>query len=213
MTESEIQFNFKARYFTMGSPSSASQCWFVLHGQGQLAQYFIKKFECLEALGVVIVAPEGLSRYYLNGFNGRVGATWMTKENRLTDIDNYLNYLNSVYETVNIPANMKTTIVGFSQGAATACRWVTDGKIKFDKLILWGGVFPPDMNFEIGHNLLKQKKVISVNGSQDPFMTEEKFKEMRNLSERLGITPTEIHFDGGHDIDKDILLRLFTDYV
>jgi predicted esterase len=184
-----------------------------LHGQGQLAQYFIKKFESLEKHDAMIVAPEGLSHYYLNGFNGRVGATWMTKENRLTDIGNYITYLNSVYEALNLPPNIKTTVLGFSQGAATACRWVTDGKIKFDRLILWGGVFPPDMNFEAGHDMLKQKKIISVNGSHDPFMTEEKFKEMRNLSERLKITPTEIQFDGGHDIHEETLLYLFTDHV
>ena len=36
------------------------------------------------------MAPEGLSRFYLEGFSGKVGATWMTREDRLNDIDNYL---------------------------------------------------------------------------------------------------------------------------
>jgi predicted esterase len=208
MEQSEITFPYKARYFKLGEISgSTTQCWFILHGQGQLAQYFIKKFKSIERTGTCIIAPEGLSHYYLNGFSGRVGASWMTKENRIMDIDNYINYLNTLYENLLLPPHTEVTILGFSQGAATASRWVMNGNVNFKRLILWGGVFPPDMNFETGQHLLQHKEIFSVNGSDDPFMTNERFDEMRNLAARLNVKPIEMKFQGGHDIDEETLMK------
>jgi len=216
MSEQEIDFTFKARYFTLGNTSSAKKIWFVLHGYGQLAQYFIRKFNTLEAAGQYVVAPEGLSRFYLEDAatrsktgNNRVGATWMTRENRLQDIDNYLTYLDAVYHK-EVPASFKgeVNILGFSQGAATASRWVMNQKVPFHRLILWAGVFPPDMDFKKGNALLKQKEVIEVYGKQDPYINEERLKEVAALNEKLGIQPQVIAFDGGHEIDAATLQKL-----
>jgi predicted esterase len=208
MRQFEFSFAIKARYFKLGEISSTTKhCWFVLHGQGQLAQYFIQKFKSLESPTVCVIAPEGLSHYYLNGFGGRVGATWMTKENRLMDIENYICYLNTLLQQLSLPSQIQITVLGFSQGAATASRWVMDGKINCKRLILWGGIFPPDINFDNGKQLLHNKEIFSINGATDPFMTNEKFEEMRNLSERLDVKPTQIMFDGGHDIDQTTLMK------
>ena len=209
MTEHGISFSFQARYFKLGEISpNTEQVWFVLHGQGQLASFFIRKFRALQENKICVIAPEGLSHYYLDGYAGRVGSTWMTKENRLMDIENYIQYLNTIYikELTGTGFIGKTTLLGFSQGAATASRWAMDGKINFNRLILWGGIFPPDMDFEKGHELLNEKETYLVYGKSDPFLTDDKFAEMRNLSERLQIKPIEITFDGQHDIDEKTLL-------
>ncbi len=209
MDQFELTFPFKARYYKLGNITpSTTQCWFVLHGQGQLAQYFIKKFKQLESLGICVIAPEGMSRYYLNGYNGRVGANWMTKENRVMDIENYIQFLNTLYRSENIPTHIQTTVLGFSQGAATASRWVMDGNVNFKKLILWGGIFPSDMDFEKGSDVFKNKEVCSVNGTNDPFIKDEHFSTMRNISERLNIDVHEIVFEGAHEIDEATLSKL-----
>lgn len=155
--QKDISFTSKARYFISGEVTRHTKhIWFVLHGYGQLAAYFIRKFEGIQSSETIVIAPEGLSRFYLQDVTTRtqtgdnkVGATWMTKENRLTDIENYLNYLTQVY-TSEVPQNYtgKITLLGFSQGAATVSRWAADNRIKYNRLILWAGVFPPDMNFE-----------------------------------------------------------------
>jgi predicted esterase len=211
MKEQKINFEFKARYYQLGElNTSTKQIWFVLHGYGQLAQYFIRKFQVLADKQVCIIAPEGLSRFYQEGFYGRVGATWMTKEDRLTDIENYINYLNAVYDEVatKIQVNKPVSIVGFSQGAATATRWVMNKHINFEKLILWAGMFPPDMDFEDGGSYLSSKKISLVYGSTDPFLTEERMQEMKMLNEKLNLQPEIISFDGGHDIEQSILQQL-----
>src|SRR4051812_478081 len=105
MKEQDVSFPFSARYYKLNEiNASTRQIWFVLHGYGQLAQYFVRKFSTLAENDVCIIAPEGLSHFYLEELqasgrkNDRVGATWMTRENRLMDIQNYCTYLTSVYK-------------------------------------------------------------------------------------------------------------------
>jgi predicted esterase len=202
----EIQFNFKARYYKLGEVnSSTKQIWWVLHGYGQLSQFFIQKFKALTEQGICVIAPEGLSKFYLAGNGGRVGATWMTRENRLVDIKNYIEYLNTILQIENPTNKVPTTLFGFSQGAATTVRWAMDGKVKFDRLILWAGLFPPDMDFEKGAELLKDKKIIEVLGKQDQFITREKVEEMMKLNQQLKINPAIVEFEGKHEIDEGVL--------
>jgi predicted esterase len=215
MTEQKLNFNFEARYIKAGSLETAKEVWFVLHGYGQLAKYFIRKFSVVEQAGICIIAPEGLSHFYLEdiptraaGGSNRVGATWMTRENREGDIQNYITYLNSIYEKEIGTRKIKTTLLGFSQGSATVTRWALDGKVKFNRLILWAGIFPPDMDFMKGHEVLASKEVIEVLGKKDPFITQDKVLEFNRLSEALRITPQLIEFDGAHDIDSETLKKL-----
>lgn len=217
MKEFEVSFNFKARYYRLGEiTSDTKNIWFVFHGYGQLAQFFLRKFAPLQNSETCIIAPEGLSRFYLEDVasrsqtgNNKVGATWMTRENRLTDIDNYLTYLNQIFEKeIPIAFTGKITLCGFSQGAATASRWALDGNGLYHRLILWAGIFPTDMDFKKGAEILSNKVVIEVYGSKDPFLTDERLKEMTQLNKRLGISPTLVPFDGGHEINSETLLLL-----
>lgn len=163
-----------------------------------------------------MIAPEGLSKFYLEDVtsrartgNNRVGATWMTRENRLADIDNYLTYLNTIY-LKEVPQNFRgeITFLGFSQGATTATRWAIEGNAVFNQLVLWAGILPSDMNFETAHEKLKDKKIIEVFGKTDPYLTDERLKEVTSLHERLNINPKLIEFDGGHEINQDVLVKL-----
>jgi len=212
MQKEFTSFQFRARYHVLGNLSKNTRSlWFVLHGQGQLGQYFAKNFEPVVSEDTCVIIPEGLSRYYLEGFTGRVGASWMTKEERLTDIENYLTYLDSVYEQVLLnPLNNlgSITLLGFSQGTATASRWIITGNVHFNRLILWAGMFPPDLDFEKGTERLNDVEVLSVTGRSDQFLTKELLIEQKELSTKLGITPKEIQFDGGHEIDTKTLLRI-----
>jgi predicted esterase len=217
MKEQELHFNCKARYYTQGELNpSTKRIWFVLHGYGQLAKFFISKFKAVSDAGVYVIAPEGLSKFYLEDVtsrartgNNRVGATWMTRENRISDIENYIAYLNSVYKK-EVPHDYQGEIsfFGFSQGAATATRWAIDGNHVFHQLILWAGILPPDMNFEKAHEILKDKKIMEVFGKTDPYLTDERLKEVSLLNTRLNIHPTLIEFDGGHEINEEVLKDL-----
>jgi predicted esterase len=217
MTEQTINITFKARYYKLGTLGSDTKAvWFVLHGYGQLAKYFLQKFNLLNDGKTLIVAPEGLSRFYVEDIptrmqtgNNRVGATWMTRENRLADIENYCEYLTAIYSAeVQHRPDVRITLLGFSQGAATAARWALDSRINFHRLILWGGILPPDMNFEAGKKVLAGKKFIVVYGTNDPFITTERINEMKELTHKLGVEPEYLTFTGGHDLNEKTLLQL-----
>lgn len=210
MLAKELSINYNARYYQLGElTSSTNQLWFVIHGYGQLARYFIQKFNILDNGDHCVIAPEGLSKFYLEGYSGRVGATWMTKEDRLTDIENYVNYLNTLYHSLkNSQTNLRVNVVGFSQGAATASRWVAQSSVSIDRLILWAGIFPPDMDVVDAGRRFSNMEVINVYGEKDPFLDNNKFKEQFKIIKSLGITSPTITFDGVHDIDSDTLLAL-----
>jgi predicted esterase len=212
MEQKQINFQYNARYFQYGELNqNIKNLIFVIHGYGQQAKYFIKKFESLNNGHNCIIAPEGLSRFYLEGFSGRVGANWMTKEDRLTDIENYIAYLNAIYGNIKsvLSPNINISVLGFSQGSATASRWAASDPFEFQQLILWAGVFPPDMDFDKASIKFSNKKLYYVFGTKDPFLTEERFKEMTQLSQKLNVTPEIIKFDGGHDINKETLDQIF----
>lgn len=206
-----VSFQQQAIYYQNESISSKTQeIWFVLHGYGQLPQYFIRKFNDIATENRIIIAPGGLSRFYLDGFSGRVGSTWMTKEERLLDIENYINYLNSVADEVlsGVSKDVKITLLGFSQGSATVCRWAEKLDFSFKRLILHSGAFPPDIDFSgLGHKL-KGKEVYMLRGTEDEFINEERKKEQSDLTKKLNIEIKHIEFEGKHDIHPESLKKI-----
>ena len=216
MEEQKVSFEFNARYYRSGDITPQTKAvWFVLHGYGQLARYFLRKFAVLQQNDICVVAPEGLSHFYIDNFqpgsgraSDRVGATWMTKENRSADIDNYVRYLNNVYRVTVGQTSVPVTILGFSQGAATATRWALANRINFNRLILWSGIFPPDMDFDSARQVIHEKEIFWVYGSGDPFLSDERHQEMKKMATRLSAAVNEIVFEGAHEIDEGTLLRL-----
>ncbi|MDX1652402.1 MAG: hypothetical protein R3277_07920 [Brumimicrobium sp.] len=206
--EHKIKLKKTYRYFTYGNPETATNLWIVLHGYGQLAFYFLKKFNSLDPDKHFVVAPEGLHRFYIKGSSGRVGASWMTKESRLDDIEDNHRFLSTISRELTSGYTFKQKILlGFSQGAATASRWQDSSDYNADILILWAGVFPPDLKFDPDRSGLSNSKNIFVLGKQDPYFENQKnpFKEVdAHISSLFEI----IHFDGGHDIDSSVLKNI-----
>ena len=96
-----------ARYHVLGAMSQGlREIWIVCHGYGQLAARFLSWFAPLDDGTRLIVAPEALSRFYLDDRPGaihtesRVGATWMTREDREHEITDYVRYLDVLHDTL-----------------------------------------------------------------------------------------------------------------
>jgi predicted esterase len=208
-----IQVQKTARFFTIGTlGEETKEIWFVCHGYGQLAEYFLRKFQQFEDGKTFVIAPEALNHFYVEGFSGRVGATWMTKEERDAEITDYVSYFDGLSGQLfgNIDfEKVKLNVLGFSQGVAAVCRWVVLRNVPFHRLILWAGIFPPDLNsdFSFSINALKEKEVIIVYGDKDPMLKEAHLKEMesfRQIKPDLQI----VRFEGGHELKEDVLLKL-----
>jgi len=190
--------------------------WFVLHGYGQLASQFVRYFADLADADTLIVAPEAMNRFYLVATDKApardrpVGATWMTREDRESEIADYVEYLEALYEEIvnngsESPALIN--LVGFSQGAATATRWVTHGSARIDRLILWGGLLPPDADLKRGE-ALRNVPLTLVIGDRDHYITDDMVANEKARLDGLGIPYELIEFDGGHVVSRSVFSRL-----
>lgn len=210
MNTKHIVISQKARIISLGEESdSIEKIWIVLHGYGQLSRYFALKFESIAVNETLVIAPEGLNRFYLNGFSGRVGATWMTKEDRLTDIENNHNYLSTVFEQYRAGfPKARFGIIAFSQGAATAVRWFCHAQPKIQQLIVWSGSFPEDLNWFDDLQKLNKVPLTFVLGNKDEFINETKLREQSQFLKDKGMNFSVIRFEGGHDIELSALTKV-----
>ena len=218
MQEHRLAVRRSARFYTLGEPGpSTREVWFACHGYGQLAGRFLEKLRVLDDGRRYLVAPEGLSRFYLSESptERRVGASWMTREDRLAEIDDYVRYLDAVYADVfGSLARAQVTLhaLGYSQGASTVSRWAAMGNAQIDRLTLWGGEFPPDLDLtlEPAAGRLRSARVSLVYGRADQFITP---KVVDGITKRLRqheIPYREIPFDGGHELNEAVLKELAT---
>lgn len=206
--KNSIQIKKTAKYVTYGNPQTAKTVIFVLHGYGQLVEFFIRKFHDLNQDDYFIVAPEGLHRFYLKGSSGRIGASWMTKEERETDIQDYIQYLNQLWKKLSVQHQFeKRILLGFSQGGATASRWHNFGNFNAYKFILWAAVFPPDMAAELSQNFKKSDNYF-VFGTEDEYYSESKIEEHFTLLKERKSNFKMIKFNGNHNIHQETLLNL-----
>ena len=209
MRKHSIKIEKTAYYYSIGELNNeTNEIWIACHGYGQLAKYFITKFECLEKQNRFIIAPEGLNKFYINGYSGRIGANWMTKEQRVDEIDDYCLYLEQLTDLIKKQAHpkCKIKIIGFSQGTATVSRWILKTKFKIETLILWGGRIAFDFNF----SLYKEKHSETINyvvfGTEDEFYSQE---DIQSYRKELNDFKTEwISYSGGHAIDTKTLKLL-----
>lgn len=214
--EHRIEVPRTARYRTLGPPD-ARELWIVLHGYGQLARRFVRRFVPIDDGSRRIVAPEALSRFYAGNERGRhgpgsvVGATWMTREAREAEIADYVRYLDLLLEREE-PGGRPLTVLGFSQGVATAARWAVLGRARPERLVLWADFLPPDLPADGARARLGGLDLVLVRGDADRALADPARAEAEagQLAE-AGLGPRMVRYAGGHDIDPDVLGRLAAD--
>ena len=205
-----------ARYVTLGAlDSDPDEIWFLCHGYGQLASEFLDAARSLESPERLLIAPEALSRFYLQDHK-RVGGSWMTREGREHEMEDYIRYLDLLSDqlfAVVDRASVRLVVLGFSQGAATAARWAVRGRAGVDHLVLWGAAPPPELDDEAALARLKSMRVTLVSGNRDRQFPESSREEQRSRLQENGVRFSELSFEGGHRLDDDTLIRVATTQV
>lgn len=206
-----------ARYYTLGGESTERRTiWFVLHGYGQLAGEFVRYFGDIANPESLIVAPEALNRFYtvsvekIPARDRPVGATWMTREDRASDIADYVEYLDVLYDDVvgsSMGDDVGINVIGFSQGAATATRWITHTNRRLDRLILWGGLLPPETEVMPG-KALRRSRLTFVAGDRDQYVTVAALSGERARLDTAGMPYDVIQYSGGHAINRSVFPQL-----
>lgn len=219
--EHHLPVSRTARYFTIGEPhAGVRELWFVCHGYGQLAGRFIRHFESIDSPERLIVAPEALSRFYVevagkSHADTHVGASWMTREDRLSDIEDNVEYLDALHAHIiaQLEGAFPTfTVLGFSQGVATVARWLERTKVHADRALLWGSTIPADVDIAAAP-ALRAARLTAVAGTADEHATSEMLAAQDARLTTNGIAYERVTFNGSHRIDRDLLGRLAAEGV
>lgn len=201
--EKRLEVTKTARYFSTSDEfHSAKDLWVVLHGYGQLASGFLGKFEEWATPERIFIAPEGLHRFYTNAEHSKVGASWMSRESRETDIEDNIRFLDQLVAHLNISPSVKVHLLGFSQGAATAVRWFCTSRLGFASLTLWAGSFPPDVSISFHSEKFSSLPVLLVSGKNDQVVAPAVMKSVFEQLEAAGVKPGLIVYDGDHVISS-----------
>jgi len=198
-----------ARYYVLGgNVPDPRELWIVVHGYGQLAGRFLRYFTALDDGTRVVVAPEALSRFYhehpgkAGSAHTRVGATWMTREDREAEIQDHVAYLDTLVAALRASAPAATLhVLGFSQGVATVTRWLARGRAVADQVVLWAGRIPDDVVPMPAGSSLRTARIDVVTGDADVYATPRVREEQRQLIARAGLAVAEHRFDGDHRMD------------
>jgi predicted esterase len=215
-----------ARYATIGAePAQATQLWVAFHGYGHLAADFVAPFAAVVPPHVRVVAPEGLSRFYLEmprpdgGHLARTGASWLTCDDREDELRDALAMVQAVVarEHAAITHARGTPpavcVLGFSQGVAMSMRWVvevarnpsigTSGHVH--RHVLWAGGLAHDVPNSALQAAWRDTRVEVVWGSRDRFASEAARETVRARFDAIGVTPQAYTFEGGHRLDATLL--------
>jgi predicted esterase len=219
--EHHLPVSRTARYFTTGDPhAGVRELWFVCHGYGQLAGRFIRHFESIATPERLIVAPEALSRFYVEvpgktHADTHVGASWMTREDRLSDIEDNVEYLDALHAHILASldgASPTFTALGFSQGVATVARWLERTRVHVDRALLWGSTIPVDVDLAAAP-ALRAARLAAIAGTADEHATPEMLAAQDARLTTNGIAYERVSFNGSHRIDRDVLGRLAAEGV
>lgn len=218
-----------ARYAAVGAaPAHATQLWVAFHGYAHRAADFVAPLIDVVPAHVRVVAPEGLSRFYLEmprpdgGHLARTGASWLTRDDREDELRDALAMVQSVvareYAAVRHARGERPAlhVLGFSQGVAMSMRWVVEAgrnpalgdQAHVHRHVLWAGGLAHDVADEALRAAWRETQVEVVWGSRDKFASASAREVVQARFERLGIAPLARTFDGGHRLDAALLCRL-----
>jgi predicted esterase len=208
MNEHHLSVRRTARFYSLGNPDAA-ELWIVCHGYAQLARYFLRSFTPLDDGTRYVVAPEALNRYYyeiapgVHTAEARIAATWMTREDREHEIDDYVAYLDTL--TAHITRNRTRRIIalGFSQGAATVGRWVARGTAHIDHVILWASPLPPEL--APSSELLRGARLTIAVGESDAQIPSGEIERQDQRLRSAGMDYELVRYAGGHRIEPETL--------
>lgn len=219
MQHHKIKFEKTAHFYTLGKlTAKVKYFWLITHGYGQLASHIIRKFDSFDNEEHFIVAPEALNRFYWDMRKGIVGASWMTKHDRLDEIEDYSHFLTTVYDTFisQLSSIAQIILLGFSQGSATQVRWILRGRPHFHHLVLWGGLLPEDIDYVNDVSFSKyisDKKLHFINGDADEFVTPDKVEWQLNFAQSQNIDLHYLPFEGKHEILVSVLEQFFKEQI
>ncbi|MCM4157162.1 esterase [Gramella sp. AN32] len=207
-TEKSVSYTIKNSYSTLNKKTlKTKNIWLVFHGIGYLSRYFLKYFKHLDPKENFIIAPQAQSKYYLKGEYRHVGASWLTRENTETEIENMLEYLDAIFAVENLSEVENLNIFGYSQGVSVATRFVARRKIECNNLIMHSGKVPQELKPE-DFEFLKNTNFSFIYGTNDEYLQTGIIEvEEKRLKELFPKNLEILCFSGGHEVNPELISK------
>ncbi|MBT9392940.1 phospholipase [Hymenobacter sp. NST-14] len=178
MVPSSFHTTRTARYISLGEPGTDIQhVWFCLHGEGQPLADFAAQLVNFDTPERLLILPEGLSRYALPAAAGATpttAATWFAPDSLLADLSDLTTYLDELAAQIlaQCPEGVPVTVLGYGHGAAAACRWLSSGRTRYDRLLLYASIFPPTIDRRATLVSLPERPVTLISTTTEAFTPE-----------------------------------------
>lgn len=203
-----------ARYSTYGKLSKSTKYfWFALHGSKMTCEQMLYKFAAFDPNKHFVLAPEALNRFYADGFGGDVVASWMTKRDRLSEIEDFSNYLSGLYKKYaeRLTEDCTKSILAFSQGGTSMYRWLHARNVDADFLFPYSCWIPEDIDLKESKTDLNLLTTKYTYGLDDQFLTPELISKVKTVIKKNKLDLEILPYDGDHRVSKKQLQVLFNE--
>jgi predicted esterase len=164
------------------------------HGYGEDAEANLTMMQHIPGVKQwLCCAMQALHLFYAR--NAKVGASWMTSQDRELRIQENIRYVNAVVSDLKKSYPMSDVLVyfGFSQGTAMACRAALLGQYPPSGVMLLGGDIPPDLN-----DLNRMSRILIGRGNSDRMYALKKWQQDLSRIEQSQLNVYISTFDAGH---------------
>jgi phospholipase/carboxylesterase len=195
------------------APGERTPLVVALHGRGGAAASMLPIWDVLQDPKPVFVAPDAPYSVLLAGAQPEVGRSWaLLSANRElwrradpAVVDYVLDVLRDARSR---HASGRVYLLGYSQGAAYAYRAAAREPQLIDGVIALAGILPTDVLPEDSlARAAGRVRVFIGHGLQDQAVSIEQSRRARDTLTRLGFAVTHREFEGGHGLNRDILLQ------
>ncbi len=169
------------------------------HGYGQTADDMLGELRKVPGIErFTVVSVQALHAFYLRG-NERVGASWMTKQDRDVAVADNIAYVDRVVDALDAEPAVEhpraIVFAGFSQGASMAYRAAALGRHRAIGVIALGGDIPP----EVKSSNSALPPVLIGAGDKETWFTAEKVDADVAFLKSRDVAVNVVRFSGGHE--------------
>jgi len=100
---------------------------------------------------------------------------------------------------------VRVHVLGFSQGTATASRWLALGHARAERLILWAGDVAQDLDLATHAPVFRGADLTMVLGSEDEYISPDRMAREEARLKAHHIPYRLLRFEGNHRLDDEVL--------
>jgi predicted esterase len=174
------------------------------HGYAENAEAQLERLTAIpESSRWLTISVQALHRFYQRRTN-LVVASWMTRQDRETAIDDNLAYVAACIDaaTAEWPALPSVVFAGFSQGVGMAFRAAVNSVHRVAGVIAVGGDIPPEITPAA---LAKLPAALIARGITDDLYTDEQFASDERRLRSSSVSVRTIRLNAGHEWPDDLI--------